>query len=174
MTFSRLVRGPLLMVSLVAAGGCSTFSRDFDAAVAGSNALEGGGGAAAAITGPWQGEWHSKHGHHGRLRAILSVSALSGLPSSPGGQKPHPPTEYVARFEAKFWGIFTAHYDVVLRVVSHSDPAVKLAGDQDLGWLAGGKYHYEATVTAGEFDATYDSRLDAGEFHLRRPAGQRA
>ena len=152
-TFSRLVRGPLLMVSLVAAGGCSTFSKDYNAAVASSQA-----GVAAApsssIIGPWQGEWRSKSGHRGRLRCVLSAKT---------------PTEYFARFEAKFWKIFTAHYDVTLRVVNETDQTVKLAGDQDLGWLAGGKYHYEATVTPEQFDATYDSKIDSGEFHLRRP-----
>jgi hypothetical protein len=169
MRFSQLIRGPFLLVSLVAAGGCSTFSRDFDAAVA-SYHPEGNRNtpaAPAAIVGPWEGEWRSKSGHHGRLRATLSISPLNDFPVSLASQ---PPPSYSARFEAKFWKIFTAHYDVTLRVVSQTDLVVKLAGDQDLGWLAGGKYHYEATVTPDQFDATYDSRVDTGEFHLRRPA----
>jgi hypothetical protein len=161
-TFSRLVRGPLLMVSLVAAGGCSTFSKDYDAAVASSEA----GVAAPSITGPWEGEWRSKGGHQGRLRAILSVDPVSNLPGSLGSPYPQ---NYLARFEAKFWKIFTAHYDVTLRVVHQADQAVKLSGAQDLGWLAGGKYHYEATVTPEQFDTAYDSRVDTGEFHMRRP-----
>jgi hypothetical protein len=75
----------------------------------------------------------------------------------------------VASFEAKFWGVFTAHYIVALKGTRDSAVA-HLSGDQDLGGLEGGRYHYEATVTPERFDATYRSPMDHGEFHMTRPA----
>jgi hypothetical protein len=134
--------------------GCSTFPQDFQRLAAAPKKSPD----ALSIEGPWQGEWRSNSGHNGQLRCLLARQSAS-------------PDSYHARFEAKFWGIFTAHYDTALRVkAGGSDPlTTHLAGDHDLGWLAGGVYHYEATVTPTQFDATYKSKADQGVFHMRRP-----
>src|SRR5947208_1643822 len=136
---------------VLGAEGCSTFPRDFTAAVAKPVPAE-------TIEGPWQGSWNSNGGHSGQLRCLLEPS---GEPA--GGAE-----NYQARFEAKFWGIFTARYNVILHG-TRGDGGAKLSGDHDLGWLAGGVYHYEADVTPAAFEATYRSKYDTGTFHMTRP-----
>ena len=144
-------RSCLLVACLLLAGGCSSFPRDFAAAK-----VPGGG----SIAGPWVGEWVSHGGHRGELRCMLDPQHGSGIPILAD--------RFDARFEAKFWGIFTAHYTVLLTGAPEGD-AIHLSGDHDLGWLAGGAYHYDARVTARKFDAMYRSHADEGEFHMLRP-----
>ena len=140
------------LIALCFATGCSTFPRDFQAAAAHPAPQD-------TIAGPWSGEWHSDGGHRGALLCILSpISSTT------------PTQQYRARFEAKFWKLFTAHYDVTLYATPGADDAIQLVGNQDLGWLAGGVYHYEATVTPRAFDATYHCKWDTGQFHLTRPS----
>jgi hypothetical protein len=147
----------LLWLGGLFAGGCSTFPRDFArAASAPAKSAD-----PISIAGPWQGQWKSNGGHGGRLRCLLTRAADGGEGD----------LAFDARFEAKFWGIFTAHYTVTLKGRGDESPGtVKLRGDHDLGSLAGGVFHYEASVTARRFDATYRSSEDAGEFHMMRPA----
>src|SRR5260221_4556725 len=123
----RIWIGFVIVVPLVA--GCSTFPRDFTAAV-------GKPTPANTILGAWQGDWKSNGGHGGALRCLLEPLGDTGANT----------VSYRARFEAKFWGIFTAHYTTPLAGAGN-DSGAKLAGDHDLGWLAGGTYHYEADVT---------------------------
>jgi hypothetical protein len=155
----------LLALTLLSTG-CSTFPRDFDrAASAPPKSVD-----TFAITGPWQGEWKSNGGHQGGLRCLLTAVPSSALPGSLGEAAANPPRrEYEARFEAKFWGIFTAHYAVRLTGTAAFDGTVTLSGDHDLGSLVGGVFHYDATVTPQRFDATYKSRDDAGVFRMTRP-----
>ena len=164
----RLISWLLLLVSAVNAGGCSSFSRDFEAAGS-CNAAPAS--AMATVFGPWEGEWVSHGGHRGRLRCLLD----SGDSGSTDATRP---ATYAARFEATFFKIFTAHYTVQLAATptgattQPTDGSVILNGEHDLGGLAGGVYHYEANVTPGRFDATYRSRADAGEFHMSRPSAR--
>jgi hypothetical protein len=135
--------------------GCSTFSREYESAV-------GRPVDPRSISGAWRGEWVSHGGHRGALRCILGETSVA----QSGEQT------YEAKFEAKFWGIFTAHYAVMLRGASH-DGITTLSGNHDLGFMAGGVYHYEATVTPAEFKATYRSPADAGDFDMKRdPRGK--
>jgi hypothetical protein len=139
----------ILLGCALIAGGCSSFQREYVAAKP---------IAPNSISGPWEGEWVSKGGHRGELRCILTET-------SPAGGKR---VAYEARFEAKFWGIFTAHYSTPLAGTTDNG-VTALSGDHDLGGLGGGKYHYEAKVTPTKFDATYRSEADEGEFHMSRP-----
>ena len=126
--------------------GCSGFDRDYKAAVE-------KGWAADSIEGPWDGRWQSQAGHGGdRIRAIITRTG---------------PESYYARFRAKYWGIFEADQDVNLWATSESP--VKASGSQDLGYFKGGVYHFEATISPAQLDATYRSEHDHGEFNLSRP-----
>ena len=47
--------------------------------------------------------------------------------------------------------------------------AERFRGSADLGKLAGGIYHYEATITPTHFHSTYTNRYDHGTFRMERP-----
>lgn len=148
-----LVCGVLL--SLATLPGCSSFPRDFREATLKPIPVQ-------SIDGPWEGEWISTGGHRGRLRCLLALKACDANMNF--GIRP----VYEARFEAKFAGIFTAHYTTLLLIQSTGE-VTTLSGDHDLGGLGGGLYHYEAKVTANTFEATYRSEADRGTFHMVRP-----
>ena len=150
---------PLALLGLMA--GCSSFPSEFKRAAERQERAD-------AIEGAWQGTWKSDGGHHGALRCILTAeptNAKDVLPGGVGGAGAM--VQYRASFEAKFWGIFTGHYKVLLTGSRQSNETV-LKGDQNLGWYAGGVYHYEARVTAEEFHATYQSEADDGVFEMKR------
>src|SRR5438445_4368620 len=108
---------------LLIVAGCSSFDRDFKAAVerGGTNGIEGA----------WDGQWKSKGGHGGdRLRALVT--------------RPSPDVCHT-RFRAKYWGIFEVDETVDLHVTGTSP--VRASGEADLGWLKGGAYRYDATIT---------------------------
>jgi hypothetical protein len=131
---------------LAGLGGCSTFDRDYQKALDARTSGEG-------IQGPWEGRWKSEGGHGGdKLRALLERTA---------------PDTYHARFRAQYWGIFAADEDVDLHVSSTAP--IKAAGEADLGFFKGGVYQYDATITPSQFDATYKSKYDHGQFNLARP-----
>jgi len=132
---------------LFALTGCSTFDRDYQKAMA-------GGVPANSIEGPWEGRWQSHGGHGGdRLRAIITRTA--------------PDTRH-ARFRAQYWGFLAGDEEVDLHITSSSP--VRASGEADLGFWKGGVYRYDATITPSNFDATYKSKEDNGEFNLTRPA----
>jgi len=45
-------------------------------------------------------------------------------------------------------------------------------GDENLGWLAGGVYHYEGRVSPTNFHSTYRSKYDHGTFEMGRPQAE--
>jgi hypothetical protein len=137
-----LILGAIFLT--MAAAGCSTFERDFDAARA--------KGGPDTVEGAWEGRWQSQNGHGGdRLRAVVTRTA---------------PDTLHARFRSQFWGLFAAEDAVDLKVTGTSP--IRAAGDADLGFLKGGVYQYDATLTATTFGATYKSKYDHGEFKLTR------
>jgi len=127
--------------------GC-TFNRDWKRAAAyprGTN----------DITGQWTGEWRSEaNGHHGTLRCIIT---------------PNSPNAYMGRFRARFWKIFAAGYTVPLNV-TNIDGRFILSGSADLGFLGGGVYTYEGSADHANFQSSYRSKRDHGQFIMRRPA----
>ncbi|HYE21574.1 MAG TPA: hypothetical protein VEA69_24225 [Tepidisphaeraceae bacterium] len=134
-----------------ASGGCSGFDAAYEKALA-------QGAPAGSIEGAWDGTWTSHGGHGGgRLRAVITRAG---------------PDTYRAWFRAGFWKILEASQEVNLKVSSApaSSGEVRAAGEEDLGWLYGGVYKYEATATPGKFDATYTSKYDRGVFEMARPA----
>jgi hypothetical protein len=147
--------GFLAMFSLTFFAGCSSFSRDYKKAVAEQR-------PAGTIEGPWTGTWTSNGGHTGSLKCLLTRN-------EPAQSAPMGSVTYRARFKATFWKIFTAHYDVTLHGKQDANGSAHLTGDQDLGKLVGGVYHYDANVTPTNFDATYESSKDDGKFVMTRP-----
>ena len=140
---------PVLAFLLVLLGtaSCSSFNRDWKS---GAKTPAPAGG----IEGRWEGVWLSHtNGHHGQLRSLMSKQT---------------DTQYQARFHAKFWKIFSYGYTVLL-TARELDGAYQFQGDADLGWLAGGLYHYDGQATPTNFVSTYRSKHDGGVFHMERP-----
>lgn len=137
------------LVVLGMVSGCASFDSLYDKAIA------QGAPPAGSVEGAWDGTWQSQAGHgNDRLRAIVTKTGAD---------------TYHVWFRAHFWGIFQASQEVDLKASSAAGAAeIKGAGEQDLGWLYGGVYQYEATISPVKMDATYKSKFDHGEFHLGR------
>ena len=128
--------------------GCSTFNHDWKVAAQNAQPVHD-------ITGAWDGSWLSDvNGHHGRLRSLMAANG---------------PADYTARFKARFWKIFTAGYTVRLQARHETNQPWQLEGEENLGKLAGGWYHYSAVATPEMFRSTYSNKYDHGTFELKRP-----
>jgi len=137
-------------VLLLSTTGCSTFNRDWNASAQASPKTND-------LQGRWEGTWLSQtKGHHGSLRCLLTRET---------------DYQYEARFHATYWKAFRFGYTVQL-IVTPSEAAYQCRGDADLGWLAGGTYHYEGTVTPTNFFSTYRAAGDHGIFQMHRPEGK--
>jgi len=127
--------------------GCSTFNRDWKKAA--QQPVPSG-----SIEGRWEGRWLSGvNGHTGRLRCLLSRETDS---------------RFQARFRATYWKVYRFSYTVSLQF-EQRDAAWQFTGDEDLGKLAGGIYHYEGQATPTNFFSTYRSKYDHGTFQMQRP-----
>jgi hypothetical protein len=140
----------LTTTSLIAASGCTAFNGDWQKAVKQSIATND-------LTGPWQGIWKSEtSGHQNELRCLVTKQN---------------DTHYLARFHAKYReGILTVTfgYPVPLSVVN-SNGIFQFSGDADLGWLAGGLYHYAGHADATNYFSAYSCKYDHGTFQMNRP-----
>lgn len=104
------------------------------------------------ISGCWSGHWVScKNGHKGPLHATITKID---------------DTRYCARFSGKFWKLFPFRYSVILRVVEEGE-VTRLRGSSYLGRLMG-TFHYSATVSGCDFNATYCSKQDHGKWVMKR------
>jgi hypothetical protein len=153
MNLSRF--GKQLRFFLVVAGlalltaGCSTFNREWKSTVAASLPTND-------IQGPWQGSWHSTaNGHEDQLRCIIKTRS-DGL--------------YDARFDARYKKIFTFDYTARLNV-QRTNNQFQFQGAADLGWWAGGAYHYKGEASPTNFPSVYESKYDHGTFQMQRPDG---
>lgn len=137
-----------LAFSLLWSSGCSTlsgFHRDWNSPCC----CAGGEG----LAGCWEGCWESHcTGHHGKLQAIISKVDE---------------THYCARFHGTFFKFLPFEYSMLLSATPAGD-GFRLAGQKDLGKLAGGVYRYEGQATACDFLANYKSCKDRGVFVMRR------
>ena len=126
--------------------GCASFEREWEAA---GKSL----GSEDALQGRWQGTWKSDvSGHTGSLRCIITKEA--------GGH-------YRANYHATYGWALSFRYAVSMSVEMEGS-ASRFQGTADLGWLAGGEYHYEGTSTANQFTSTYRSKSDHGKFEMVR------
>jgi len=141
---------PLFAVGLaLVVGGCSSFHRAWREA-------ERHPAPENSIQGCWEGQWVSEvNGHHGQLRCLISLEADG---------------DYSARFRATYLKVLRFSYTVRLQV-EHGDGAWHFHGEEDLGKLAGGVYHYTGHATQTEFHSTYRSKYDHGKFEMRRLDG---
>jgi len=134
--------GMALLVS-----GCTTFNKEWQAAATQPV-------SAASPEGRWQGTWASDvNRHNGALRCIVTREGDNS---------------YRARFHAKYQKVLGFGYTVTLHTQDAGVP-LRLAGDANLGWWAGGVYHYEGTVGATNFFSTYSCHYDQGTFQMTRP-----
>ena len=135
--------GQLAILMLL--NGCSTFNRDWNAAVRSPN---------AGIIGPWEGVWRSDAtGHTDKLRCLVSERNDHG---------------YEARFHANYRHIFVFNYRVLLGF-EKTDSELMLSGKADLGSLKGGVYEYNGKATPTNFVCRYSSAYDRGAFVMHRP-----
>lgn len=108
------------------------------------------------MSGRWEGEWVSTEtGHRGSLRAVIEAST---------------PERWRCWFRGGYAKIFRACYATDLHVARLGDDRYTFSGKSDLGWAAGGGYEVDGQGSATELVFRYRSRLDQGEFRLRRPA----
>ncbi len=104
------------------------------------------------VEGRWEGTWLShKNQHTGKLRCIVTAEE---------------PGRYDFHYWAT-WGWFAGTYHLNLDVTDE-DGRTRLAGEKNLGKMAGGIYRFTGTVESNQFLATYQSRWDDGEFRLVR------
>jgi len=137
----------VLLIGMLFGSGCSTFNRDWK--IAGANPAP-----AAGLEGRWQGDWLSGvNGHSGMLRCIVTESADGS---------------YHARFKAKYRKVLSFGYTVPLKV-ERTENLFKFQGEADLGWLAGGVYHYAGRAGPTNFFSTYSCKYDHGTFRMGRP-----
>lgn len=105
------------------------------------------------IEGRWIGEWQSvTNGHHGNLRCIVTRSQRE---------------KYVAFFKATYARILRVSYKVELKGRDLGD-GIMLEGENDLGWLAGGKYRYSGKAGSDAFRCNYSCKYDEGYFKMHR------
>jgi hypothetical protein len=143
-------RGALVLAvaAMFAASGCSSFHKEWKAAMNSAT-------PPSAIEGPWAGQWHSDaNGHHGSLRCVLTKTS-----------------------DATYRAHFRAHYKKILRFTyvatlngHETNGAVKLEGEANLPKWAGGAYKYEGTASATDFHSSYTSKYDHGDYQLTRPS----
>lgn len=132
---------------LCALTGCSSFNKEWKAAIKSAPAASG-------IEGAWAGEWRSaKNNHHGSLHAVVTQSS---------------PNTYRAHYRAKYLKILRFTYVATLHG-TQTNNVVTLEGNSNLGKLAGGVYTYKATATPSEFKSTYKSKHDHGYYRMSRP-----
>jgi hypothetical protein len=143
----RVFASAFLAFALLLTGGCTTFNHDWNQAAREPAPVNG-------IQGRWQGVWVSEVTHHtDSLRCVITKSDDGA---------------YRARFKARYHHVLTFGYTVPLKV----EPArngFSFSGEADLGWLAGGVYHYEGQAEATNYFSTYSCKYDHGTFQMSRP-----
>lgn len=134
-------------IALLLAGCSSAFDRDWD-----NYGLPRTGDP---LVGRWKGFWKSSStGHGGDLRCIIDRRAEG---------------RYDARFHATYgeWWTSTFEYTVLMEA-ERSGESWKLEGSEDLGWMAGGVYHYRGKIEGDTFECDYSAEEDRGVFRLTR------
>ena len=106
------------------------------------------------LAGRWEGTWHSDYnGHNGRLRAIITRCNECG--------------RYHAHYHATFAGVIPYAYETVHSARSQNG-STQFWGDEDLGYCAGGHYHYNGCANGCTFFARYKADKDHGTFRMQR------
>lgn len=128
--------------------GCASFERDWRHAVTQPPPQK------LSPTGAWQGRWVSNvNGHTGDIRCIVTDKGAD---------------RYEFRFKATYWKVFRYSYVVTMPVRCETEHACEFQGEEDLGFLAGGTYRYDGTLTQTNLTANYHCKYDQGVFLLKR------
>lgn len=132
---------------LAALAGCASFERKWKGAKHSPTSQD-------EFAGRWEGWWKSvKHPDHGgRLRCIFTK--LDGQ-------------HYRGDFRAN-WFVAASSYTATFQTKRAPGGRLRLAGEENLGWLFGGVYRYDGFVSPTHFYAAYSSRYDDGAFEMRR------
>jgi hypothetical protein len=137
----------LLVAATLLGSGCASFNHEWKQVgqyPTPSNTIEG----------RWQGVWVSAvSGHTDALRCVITRTEVGG---------------YRARFHAKYRKVLSFGYTVPLTVAS-TNLQYAFHGEANLGWMAGGLYHYEGLANATSFHSTYSCKYDHGTFQMTRP-----
>jgi hypothetical protein len=137
----------ILLAATLLGGGCTTFNHEWRTAT--GNPIP-----QSDLQGPWQGTWASDAtGHTGKLRCLITKTD-TGI--------------YQARFHAKYRKLLSFGYTVRLNLERTAN-SFTFRGEADLGWLAGGVYHYDGHADATNFFSKYSSKYDHGIFQMARP-----
>jgi hypothetical protein len=153
-----LARSIVLSALAASLASCTLgFDRDYKRAVASADTTNRNG-----LAGAWEGKWTNKggRGHEGNLWAI--ATPIGGMGTSVECYK----FRYKATWAKVFRGVFTTEHDARLK---GSSGAYELGGEKDLGAL-GGLIRFTGTATPSEFNAKYDSKMNSGDFVLKRPS----
>ncbi|MDB6067462.1 MAG: hypothetical protein JWR26_3670 [Pedosphaera sp.] len=144
----RMATVCFLLTILFLAGGCHTFNQDWkNAALQPATTND--------LGGRWQGVWISESsGHTDKLRCVITHKDDG---------------TYQARFHAKYHTIVSFGYTAPLNVEPAIANTYKFSGAADLGWAAGGIYHYEGHADPTNFFSNYTSKYDHGVFKMTRP-----
>ncbi|MDG1873338.1 MAG: hypothetical protein P8J27_05475 [Mariniblastus sp.] len=107
---------------------------------------------ADGLEGQWRGGWQScTNGHKGRLSAqFCRIDA----------------NHVQAKFNGTFAKVVPFRYRPILKVVHEEPGLIILQGSKKLPLM--GSFEYNATITGGEFSATYRSRRDNGVWQMHR------
>ena len=145
----RILVSILLLAGLWLAGGCRGFNHAW--AEAGKESFDRN-----SLLGRWEGTWLSDaNGHNGNLRCIVTLRDDG---------------EYRARFHATYKKVLGFGYTVPLKA-AETNGMFRFSGKADLGWWAGGVYHYEGYVRNTNFYSTYRCKYDRGTFQMTRTIG---
>lgn len=141
-----------MVLSQLLVAGCSSVNKDFENAW--SNAAHQPA-SSGDLQGRWQGVWASDvTGHTDQLRCIVTKKADGTCQ---------------ARFHAKYHHVLSFGYTVPLKVQPAAPAGMcKFSGAADLGWLAGGEYHYEGEADGTNFFSIYRCKYDHGTFQMTR------
>lgn len=144
----RKLQLPIVFAALLlAVAGCSSFNHDWKVAAKDP-------APPIDLQGRWEGTWKSDaNGHNDKLRCVIVKKDE---------------TNYLARFHAKYGKALSFGYKVTLSALE-KDGVIKFSGEANLGWLAGGMYHYEGHADLTNFYSTYSSKHDHGTFQMTRP-----
>ena len=146
--FLRVFFSCLLVSGLLLAGGCTTFSHAWTRAA--RQAVP-----ADSLLGCWEGTWLSDaNGHNGSLRCVVTQKKDG---------------TYNARFRAIYKKVLGFGYSVPLEA-TETNGVFQFSGQANLGWWAGGVYHYEGQAHGTNFFSNYRCKYDHGTFQMTRPS----
>lgn len=112
-------------------------------------------GCVADPIGRWEGTWQSDaSGHHGKLRCVVAH------PSNNKG-------DHEFFYHATWMGFLSGGYKATHNVQRKGRIYV-FSGQHKMPDWAGGLYHYDGTISNGEFKAHYKSSADHGTYSMKR------